>query len=64
MKEETELIWFKVDKNTEAMQLYNFINFYLSFNEVVELYRLLKYKMEWNLDWKKVEDFADKNENN
>lgn len=64
MEKETELTWMRIDRNTEAIHLYNFINNYLTFNEVVELYRLLKYKMEWNLDWKKVEDFAEEYENN
>jgi hypothetical protein len=50
MEKENELTWLRVDRNTQARTLYDFINYYLTFNEVVELYRLLKFKMEYNID--------------
>lgn len=56
--------WFRVDRNTEAIQLYSFINDYLTFNEVVELYRLLKYKMDYHVDLKKVDEYMEEYENN
>ena len=64
MEKETELTWFRVDRNTEAIHLYNFINNYLTFNEVVELYRLLKYKMDYHVDLKKVDEYMEEYENN
>lgn len=52
-------IWLRVDRKTKAIHLYNFINNYLYFNEVVELYRLLKFKMEYNVDMKKEEEYME-----
>ena len=57
--ENIEKPYFIVNRNTEARQLYNFINNYLTFNEVVELYRLLRFKMEHNVDMEQVNNFME-----
>ena len=57
--EDIEKPYFIVNRATEARHLYNFINYNLNFNEVVELYRLLKFKMEHNVDMQQVNDFME-----
>ncbi len=41
-KEETNITYFKVDRNTDINYLYEFIINYLSFSKVIELYKLLR----------------------
>lgn len=40
--EETDIIYFKVDRNTDINYLHEFIINYLSFSKVMELYKLLR----------------------
>lgn len=61
-KENNEITWFRVDRNTEARQLYNFIKNYLPFDEVVELYRLLEFKMLHNIDMPQDNNFMEEHE--
>lgn len=41
-KKETNISWFRVDRNTDINYLYEFIINYLSFSKVMELYKLLR----------------------
>lgn len=41
-------IWFRLNQNTEIKDLYGFICGYLSFNKVMELYRMLEYDIKFN----------------
>lgn len=44
-----DLITMTVNQKTNAIDLYNFIQRYLSFDTVIELYKLIQYKLI-NLD--------------
>ena len=37
-----ELTWFRVDRNTDAEQLFNFLMRYVPMGQVLELYKRLK----------------------
>ena len=40
-----DLITMTVNQKTNAIDLYNFIQRYLSFDTVIELYKLIQYKL-------------------
>ncbi len=47
MEIKKESLTFSIDKNINAKELYKFIKENMNFDEVVELYKLLHYKMEY-----------------
>lgn len=52
---ENENITFHLDKDTDVSKLYNFICCFLSFNKVMQLYRLLERDIKTDI-FEKVEE--------
>ena len=53
MKEES---WFKLNKNADIKNLYNFICEELSFDQVMQLYRLLEYDINFKQNFEEIKD--------
>ena len=52
-----------INADTKGTDLYNFIKEVMSFNEVIELYKLLKYKIDFQVDMQSVNEYCEiKNE--
>lgn len=41
-----ELTWFRVDQNTDAEQLFNFLMIHVPMGQVLDLYKRIKHEIE------------------
>ena len=54
MTEKINDIWLKLDKNVNVEQLYEFIQSELSFEKVIQLYRLLEYDINFKQNFNEM----------